>query len=680
MLGNIKGTFGFVDATGEVKRVTYSSANGTGFKSTTVSPLQEQISVVQNMPRYNRTATTKKPNVLFTGSTESATKSTVVQPIPRTRKLTTASSISSSTESSTENPPRPSFLRPKGKHRFIINGQQRPIVLEEEEIEEDTPTTKSSSSDKSPALRKVIFTKRPLEHNLRPITEEFEDKEEEPKITTGNALRRQLPEETTKATPVVEEDNDHADVYGGALSTNRPLFTTTTPARIVPRVADLRQERQQKHVYINRDTGPAKFESSSRAYEQQETKNHAQEDRNTAQQVIIRTTTRPPADGRDYVRQTVEPGYLRQQPESYLREITPGGIIVPAPGNNLEEEPGYRPIPLSRLLLRPDLARLQPLYTGANQANVHYLTDSPPAAQEHEEAAPRTPVPVTPVTQGYSPRQRAAYQRLQYPEGIDPRGIDPRVVDPRVLDPRRPILRQGLQPLPQDEREYQNIASDYPYRANQLALPPEPPNPIAPPLSRRDFQILLRRLLISQYGIQALNYPKAYLEDALYDQQPYPTYQPAYQAPIPRPEAAYPGEPVGPGPVGPGPVAPLPYSERVPLRRASMYSRAINPLYQANQYEEYPDDKYQKRVYRQKFYTPEVTDDGEEILPPQIREALLLRMLQLAISAERPLAMTNSMVMAAPTQPTTRYRKGPVRSVQILGEDADEEKETRKKM
>ncbi|XP_058789366.1 uncharacterized protein LOC131663183 isoform X2 [Phymastichus coffea] len=673
---------------------------------------KEHVSVAQNIPRNNRTSTTRRPTAVYASSTESSTKSTVVQPIPRTRKTTTIPTTSSTTGSNTESVTRPNFIRQKGRPRFIINGQQRPLVLEEEAIiDENSPSTKTNTGDKASALRKVVFTKRPLDQSLRPITEEFEDKEEETKITTGNSLRRQLQDETTKATPVVEQEDDHADVYGGALSTSRPLFTTTTPPRVIQRLSGLQQERQ-KNVYSNQEKGPATFEQP-RAYEQQESKTSTQEDRNPAQQVLFRTATKAPTETREFVRQAVDPLYVRQQQEAYLREVQPGGLLVQGPSNNLEEDPAYRQVPLSRLLSRPDLGRLLPnqqlLYSGATDANVHYLTDSPPAALEQEEASPR--IPPNPIHPAYLTRQRLGYQRqVAYPEGL--------------ADPRRPLLRQVPIPGPvpgplpgpisgpvprtvlsQDEREYQNLNIDYPYRSH-LALPPEPPNPIAPPLSRRDFQILLRRLLVSQYGIQALNYPRTYLEDALYDQQPYPSYQPGLQAPVPRGEVPYPPEPglpIGPGaPVGPtgsvvpggpvppgapigpgGQIAPLPpYPERVALRRAHVYSQALNPLYQTAGYEDYPEARYSKRVYRQKYYTPEVlSEEGEEILPPQIREALLLRMLQLAINAERPIAVPNNMIMTTALPMNSRYRKsGPVRSVQILGEDMEQEKETRKKM
>ncbi|XP_014224643.1 bromodomain-containing protein 4-like, partial [Trichogramma pretiosum] len=607
---------------------------------------KEQISIVQNQPRNNRNSTLKKPQAAYSSTTESATKLSVVQPIPRIRKPSTlpTTSVSGSTLSTTETP-RPGFIRPKARHRLIINGQQRPVVLEEEQAEEvSEEVTKPSTSEKSTTVQRVVFTKRPVELNLPPITEEFEDKEEEPKITTGNALRRQLKEEASKTTPVVELDDDQSDVYGGSLSTSRPLFTTSSPPRSTTRLASLRKERL-KPIFINQNNGPAKFE-------EQESKNVPQEDRNTAQQVLVRTTTRPPkdqaSDSKEYARQSTEPLYVRQQPGAYLRE---GGVLVP--GNQLEEDAAYQQIPLSRLLLRQEFGR-QPLYPGVQEGNVQYLTDSPPVAHDHEEAVPRVP-----INPGYLGRHRAYPRQLLYgPE----------------VDARRGYLRPVPQPLPPDERDYQN--APYPYRG-PLALPPEPPNPIAPPLSRRDFQYLLRRLLISQYGLQALSYPREYLEDALYDQQQY--YDPAYGAP--RGGLPYPPE----GPIGrPVPVVPPPppYPEgplRRPIPPPPPYSRALNPIYQ-REYEDYPDTRYAKRVYRQKFYAPDaMSDDGEDILPPQIREALLLRMLQLAISADRPVAMPNMMYVSTTAAPL-RYRKGgPVRSVQIIGEDSNnnEEKETR---
>ncbi|CAK9795694.1 hypothetical protein ANTQUA_LOCUS459 [Anthophora quadrimaculata] len=647
VLGNIKGTFGFVDADGEIKRVSYSSSNGTGFKATTVSPLQEHVSVVQSIPRVNRTTTTKKPSVVYPSSTEASTKSSVVQSIPRNRKTTTTSTTTTTTTTEQPKTVFGHYLKGTGKSRprFVINGQQRPLVIEEESTEdEDSQINRPSTEDKTSTYRRIIFAKRPTDQTLRPISDEFVEKEDDAKVTTGNTLRRQLHEETTKPNPIVEtSSDDHSDVYGGSLSTTRPLFTTTTPPRVLQRVSAARTERPK--VYLNRENlGPARFENvkydNSRVYETEA--KASQEEHTQSQPVLIRGPTRV-SDNREYVRQSTEPVFIRHQPpvaDQFLREL-PGGRIVLPSQQNVEEDPAYRSLPINRILLRP-LPSQQPLYSTTTDANIHYLTENPLPEQDED--------PRVTMAQGY----------------MRPRPF-PRPIIFQEPEPRpRPVLRPVSQAITHtvDDREYQTT-SEYPYRANTIALPPEPPNPIAPPLSRRDFQLLLRRLLVSQYGVQALSYPKSYLEDALYDQQPYPSYQPGFQTTAPRPDLSYDQH------------VPLQYGDRVPLRRP-VYTRALNPVYQPQQYEDYNDGRYSKRVYRQKFYTQEVTDDGDEILPAPIREALLLRMLQLAINSERP-PMVSTPVMTT-TTPASRYRKtGPVRNVQIITDEEEEEKEAMKK-
>lgn len=647
VLGNIKGTFGFVDADGEIKRVSYSSSNGTGFKATTMSPLQEHVSVVQSIPRINRTSTTRKPNIVYATTTESSTRPSVVQSIPRTRKTTT--STTTTTTSTTTETPKTIFGHylkgtPKSRPRFVINGQQRPIVIEHGTEDEDSQINRPSTDDKSGTYRRIIFAKRPIEHSLPPISEDFVEKEDDAKITTGNTLRRQLHEETTKSSSSIADDgDDHSDVYGGSLSTTRPLFTTTTPSRILQKISTTPRTERPK-FYVNRQENlgaGGRFDSpkydSPRVYET-ETK-PSQEERTTTQQILLRTSTaRVPTETREYVRQSTEqPVFMRQQPEQYLRELPPR-ILVQAQQGNLEEDGGvYRAVPIGRILLRPPLNHQQ-VYSTTTDANVHYLTETPVPDPEDEARIAinmnyMRPRPMRPLI--YSdPEQRA-----------------------------RPILRPIPSAVaPPDDRDYQTTTSEYPYRSGALALPPEPPNPITPPLSRRDFQTLLRRLLVSQYGIQALSYPKSFLEDALYDQQPYPSYPAGYQAPLPRPELAYDQQ--------------AQYGDRVSLRRP-VYPRALSPLYHP-QYDDY-HDRYPKRVYRQKFYTQDVADEADEILPAPIREALLLRMVNLAINTERT-PMIPTTVMST-TTPASRYRKtGPVRSVQIITDDDEEEKDMRKKI
>lgn len=617
--------------------------------------MQEHVTAVQN--RTNRTTSTRKPTVVYATSSETSTKSSVVQSIPRTRKTTTTpsslstvatSTLSSLTTESTTKPGLSHFrTTTRSRPRFTINGQQRPPVLEEESSTEDSQTKKPE--EKISAFRKIIFAKRPVDATLRPITEEFEEKEEDDKITTGNSLRRQLHEETTKAIPIIKIehniDDDHGDhVYGGALSTTRPLFTTGNPPRVIQRVVPIQPERA-KPVFINRDNlGPARFDNTKyeppRTYESDP---KVQDERTNAAAMQQQILVGPPQDqARDYPQTAEQPVYVRQ--DGY-RVLPPGGVLVRGPPiqNLLEEDQGTYRTTANRVLYRPQ----QPVYSTTTEPNVHYLTEQPiedPRISNQDYVRrDRIYRPLPPYTE-QSPRAR-----------------------PVMLQPIRPIPRPVARPV--DDREYQSLSPDGYQYSGPIALPPEPPNPIAPPLSRRDFQMLLRRLLVSQYGVQALTYPKTYLEDALYDQQPYPSYQSPYRTSAPRQDTGF--EPR--------------YGDRVPLVRStptassSGYSRTVAPIYQPMRYDDYMEGtSYPKRVYRQKFYAPEDSDDGDEILPPPIREALLLRMLQLAINAERP-----PMTMALPmtTTPTSRYRKmGPIRSVQIITDDSEEEKEARKKM
>lgn len=518
----------------------------------------------------------------------------------------------------------------------MVNGHHRTPDTEEE-VSEDSQITRPSGEEKSAVYRRILFAKRPIDHSLRPITEEFEEKEEEPKITTGNSLRRQLPEETTKSETTSESANDdHPDVYGGSLSTTRPLFTTNAPPRLIHRLANPRPK------YVNQNNfGPARFDTKyegPKVYEEES--KMMQEEREPAQQITIRSPQRMTTENREYVRQqqTTEPVYVRQPPEQFLQELSSAGLLIQA--NNEDEESEYRTrIPIGRILYRPPPSQ-QPLYSTTTDANVHYLTENP--ITEPEET-PRVPVMQNYVRSRILHRPLASY------------------VDQDGHRSPRPLLRPVAQPM--DERDYSPAptpASEYPYRSGQIALPPEPPNPIAPPLSRRDFQLLLRRLLVSQYGTHALTYPRTYLEDALLDQQPYPSYQPAYQAPMTRQSLPY----------DPNQLA-MQYGERVPLRRPG-YTRVLNPLYQNQAYEEYPEGRFPKRVYRQKFYTQEVNDEADEVLPAHIREALLLRMIQLAINADRPTMAT----VVTSTTPSSIYRKtGPVRSVQIVTDDDEDDKD-----
>lgn len=661
MLGNVKGTFGFVDANGEIKRVTYSSSNGTGFKATTSSPLQERASVVQSIPRSNRSSSTRKPpSVVYATSTESSSststpKLTVVQSIPRSRSKTTTSA-SISTTSTTESPTKTVFGHyikgSKHRPRLFVNGQQRPSSISVEEEPEDSQITRPSIEVKNPSRRKTFLGKRPLDHNLRPITEEFDEKSEETKTSpSGNNLRRQLHEETTIKVEESQESDENSDVYGGSLSTTRPLFTTSSTPRIIQRLRTDRPKVYHQMTPSSSETPETtEYDSATQTTRVYEAENKLPESREIPTQYYLRPVTTKMTP-RDY---TTHPGpiYIRREPEQILRDLSTG-ILMPQAAPVSEEEE-YRVNHIDRILARLQAARQQ-YPEPMDVENVAEYPPENPAAMETTEPAP---VPL-------------ATRRLPNNNYIRSRNY-PRLVSYVAAEPEGRSRSSAnvfrLQPMNAIDRDY----ADYPYRS--IVLPPEPPNPIAPPLSRRDFQILLRRLLVSQYGVRALSHPRSYLDDALYDQQSYATYQTAYHTPPTR-QLVY-GEASR-------------YGDRV--RDRSGHARSFDPaLYPNSHYPEanYVDPVYAKRVYRQKIYDADMNEDvdgnGDEILPPPIREALLLRMLQLAISNDRPVSNFlggNGAHGGTTTPMTTNYRKAPVRSVQIIGDEKSEEKDTmRKKM
>lgn len=69
-------------------------------------------------------------------------------------------------------------------------------------------------------------------------------------------------------------------------------------------------------------------------------------------------------------------------------------------------------------------------------------------------------------------------------------------------------------------------------------------------------------------------------------------------------------------------------------------------------------------------------EGDENYLPPDVREMLLLKMLQLAINPNLPLPPSEQELMTTANPP---HRKEAVRNVQILGEEQEEKRNVRSK-
>lgn len=151
VLGNVKGMFGFIDESGELKRVSYTANNETGFRNSVIhAPTPAALK--------STTENGRRPVFILknTPALHSPTKGPVIQHIPK--KPAKEDDEFSSTTST-----------PANARRFSSAGNSSDEHLQPEE------NIRSSANP----LRKILISKRPIE-----------DKETRGK--GGNNLRRQL--------------------------------------------------------------------------------------------------------------------------------------------------------------------------------------------------------------------------------------------------------------------------------------------------------------------------------------------------------------------------------------------------------------------------------------------------------------------------------------------------------
>lgn len=150
VLGNVKGMFGFIDESGELKRVSYTANNETGFRNSVIhAPTPAALKSI--------TENGRRPVFILknTPALHSPTKGPVIQHIPK--KPNKEEDEPSSTTSS-----------PTNGRRFPGNSSDDNLLQPEDSV-------RSSANP----LRKILISKRPIE-----------DKETRGK--GGNHLRRQL--------------------------------------------------------------------------------------------------------------------------------------------------------------------------------------------------------------------------------------------------------------------------------------------------------------------------------------------------------------------------------------------------------------------------------------------------------------------------------------------------------
>ncbi|CAH0702173.1 unnamed protein product [Spodoptera exigua] len=569
VLGNVKGTFGYIDQDGEIKRVTYtSSSDSTPVPVTTSTTPSTPTMIVRVNKTVSSTTRRPLPTVVYPTRGSYTTRGTVIQPIPR-RRAHASSTRAPFTETTTES-------QKIEETTTNILSLYKPKV---EEVKTRTQILKPMSATvKDDLITRQTTTKIPA--TVKPVYERVTEKDQESDANKANTIRRELSGTSPNPRMISLQQSvgdDSTDVYGSHLSmgTVRPLFTTTTPRpRLVPihSLVAARQKIQQQYQDVPIQEQETTIEASTgRVFDQDHvlTTNavpvvHIQPQRDPNEQVYQQPIYRRP------------PAAIHFRTREYLRD-NPG---APVPIGNTRPFIQYE---FQNKVLEPQ-----------------YLKETSQHPQRPQQTAEVTPNP-------YDPRP---VTRI-IPIPVDDRGVPLQGYQGRFVNPyQRPAL---FQPRYEPVDEMTSIAA---------------------PVSTRDLRRLLHILILRQNKLQAL----------MDQMMPGPSLY--------RPESEY---------------------------RYQRYQDDDRYDYRYDQYrQEYQGQGYetqyesQRYVPRRRYPRPYDTagsssnhiEEMPEYLPPEIREALLLKMLILAISPDF------MPTVAPPTELTTAAPpRKQVRNIQILGEE-----------
>ncbi|KAJ0175860.1 hypothetical protein K1T71_009019 [Dendrolimus kikuchii] len=550
--GNVKGTFGYIDRDGEIKRVTYSSSGDTTQVPVTTSTIPPMI------VRVNKTvsSTTRRPlaTVVYPTRPSYTTRGTVIQSIPRRRANTRTT-----TETTTEK------HQPEETTSNILN-----LYKPKDETKTRTQILKPMpASDKEDLIPKQTTTKLPP--SVKPV---YEPPEKEPDIQRSNAVRRELVSTSPNPHMVSLQQSagdDSTDYYGSlSLGTVRPLFTTTTPRpRLVPihSLVAARQKIQQQYQDV--------------PLQDQETTIEASTGRIFDNDNVV--TTNP----------------------------VPVVHIAPREHDERYQQPIYRR-PAATLHFRTR----------------EYLRDNPDAA---------IPIGNQRPFRQYDTHKVLDNQFLKEPQQTTEETVAPYEIRPMSRIISIPVDDRGMSLQGYQARYVNTYRRPQPLFQPRYQDPIDEMNAISTPVSTRDLRRLLHILILRQSRLQNL------MDQMMPGPYPVPLYRDEY---------------------------------RYQPRYQDDYEYRYNPQYRNEMYmSQYDDSEYdsqrymaRRRMYQRPYDTTGASsnrvEESPEYLPPDVREALLLKMLILAISPD---------FMPTPAPPTELTTATPtrkqVRNVQILGED-----------
>lgn len=717
VLGNVKGTYGYVDSNGEIKRVSYTANNATNDLKTTPAP-SAVVEDVVHIPRQNRTAfvasTTRRPASLayLTSSAATPTRSNVIQPIPKRRILI------SSTERSTYSTSNQFSSHPRHSDRTTtLPRKTEPTTtivyatsLPQKQTVSIRPTSLPGATFKTveqisrPEKLEItdrvskVHVNQILSSTEKPVIEETDEKERERKPQRGNFLRRQLPEENLENLENFEAQEqvvysqsageDSNPIYGGVAGNVRQLYSTTSSPRIPALVLAARTRASNL---------------------QKSTANSLPQTTSTTERVY----SKPP-------RRKID----RHEEEGPTTEST-------SDNNYLTQSPIPVQIPANRDLSQAGEEQEQRVYRQPatySPRSREYARQAAAQDGQREYGGPRQyriPIPRTYAPATFSAAQTEGEQYLR--ETTDPSIRDkastnaeqeqyaaaeptaPQQPTPFALPQNRHYLPYQQQPVPNAyEQQQQSYPAPYPQFGGPYYRPPVNPqyyNSLDRPLTARDFERLLNLLVFRQQQYQRYNYlpnvppinPYGY-PGAGAGYNPYPPAYGGYPH-VPRPplynpydprNSAYNRLPISTPPYGtaiynedenmyqaqnPIPEQQAPYAGQRLIPRKRQY----NPHYFGAQAAAYPQPAYMDEAQNQ-IQAPPLPAPQPDYLPPEVREELLYRMLMLAIQSEQAAmheasapqeyvkSSGTTTTQSSSTTTPAKFKK-PVRSVQILGEE-----------
>ncbi|XP_055551305.1 tensin-1-like [Wyeomyia smithii] len=681
VLGNIKGTYGYIDENGDIQRVSYNAHNSTGIKGTAPAPVTEDV--VHIPPKFNRShigaPTTRRPASYHTSSTIAPQRTSVIQTIPRKRPHVTSTTerptsrvtetsasyseptMASSQSSSVQTPKPLLIIRPTPLPLMAKTIEQlaRPEKLESEHI------TKIYSKSVTPRQR-----------------------EPERKPLRGNFLRRQLPPDSSEQYEAQQQvvygqsaGEEIANLFAATPPGLRPIYTTTPAPRIPAAVLAARQRAAQLQSLLSSERPET---TTERVY--------AKPPRKQEPAPVMYEPATEPSSENSYVTDT--PGSVVQIPANSNREVTETAE---------DERRVYRQRPIE---FRPREAyRFAPAQDRPERYRVplgippHGRTFPSAEPSYYRDASGRSP-------ENYPSEDEdnnIAYRQQRRPQGPPP-------------PPPGYIQNQQESPVANsvpNAHSYPQQSYPVPYAYNPYRNPYQ--TPVSPyydvpdrPLTTRDFERILQLLIFRHQQAQHLQayrfggYTNPYYGGPSLAPPFIPGSYPGapgggYPAQIPRPPFFNPGA----GYFDPRYQNPL-YSPSTGTRQytpagpnggpqqttAADYSAPEQQAYQLRrrQPQQQPHvPQYAPRIDHD--YQGSAAASQQELIPPEVREDLLYRMLLLAIQhdpaapfhgggggvgGEVPGAgyvPAGSVPRPQTTSPSPGYSKKPVRSVQILGEE-----------